>query len=507
MFKQSHNKKQCNIQNRDKKPQSKIRKRSTPPIHKGHHNSISCPVCMDRRRHGYIDTGISVVDLISSDHVIKWISANEMVGTVREAYVYKKLGNNNPNLCTLDSIQFDAKGQRYGLVLKRAAGDLDHYIICQSFREQIGEITAEQLLYDILRLLVDLHNVGIVHRDIKPGNILVFPSESKDLNNNDSIQRICPRICLTDFGNSSITYGLDDTIKFTDGVCTIVYAPPEDSSGILDSRFDMYCLASTVLHFIMFPYRCQQLGNIEDHLHYIANNLGKQALSNLLAQMLHIQASERPTALEALKICETFEDIVVDYTNQSNTTQNISSLNYNSSQNPGSLDNNFIPNPTLAYVGFSKEIKDIEMLDIKPNIDKIKNTEENINADRAANIPNTMEHLLWELCNAFQLRPCGFRTVLRMFQESKSKNTFLQPKRNITKKQGLWAACTVAVVACCTETHGFIPEFAAEFVIEYMETHVQTKFKTPISRAFQSNSIMLCTNVILTQFDYLIPVY
>lgn len=434
----------------------RLKKRSTPPVHKGHHDAKSCPICIHNKRHHYIDTGLSLVDIVSEQNVVKWISTNEMIGTVREAYVYKKMGalGSHRALCPLDDIQFDLKHRRYGLVLKRAAGDLDHYIICQSFRDMIGVITAEQVLFDILSLLVDMHEIGVVHRDIKPGNILVFPKASGE----DGSE---PRICLADFGNASISYGLDETVHFTDGVCTVVYAPPEDATGQLNDRFDIYCLASTVLHFIMFPNRCEQLGELHQHLHYISHFLAKPQLAELLSQMLDPNSSDRPSARNALQspIFDCFRD-----------------------------------EHKHAALGFTMATPDVIGHD---------SDDDRWRADSFA--VGTVDHLLLTLCQEFQMRPCGRNTLFQMYEDSKRKNAYLQRKRKLTKKQGLWAACASAIVACCTESHGFVPEFAAEVVIEYMEKHVSSRFKTPVADAFRSQTMLICANDILVECDFVIP--
>lgn len=460
------------------KPRPK--KRSTPPIHKGHHNATSCPICTYCKEHQYIDTGLSLVDLISDETVIKWISTNEMIGTVREAYVYKKMNSLGPHraLCPLDNIQFDLKNRRYGLVLKRAAGDLDHYIICQSFREIIGTITAEHLLFDILSLLVDMHQIGIVHRDIKPGNILIFPKNNK--------QEHEPQICLADFGNASISYGLDETVNFTDGVCTIVYAPPEDATGELNDRFDIYCLASTVVHFIMFPDRCEQLGEVSKHLSYISQSLNKPQLADLLALMLQSNPNARPSAITALQspVFDIFRD------DKTITTSTYSTYSDSHRQ----METHYSTQQYSSAIGFVISIpqQDNDVTD--------------------ATLYNhftvgTLDHLLFRLSQEFQMRPCGRYALFHMYEKSKAKNPFLQRKRRLTKKQGLWAACASAIVACCTESHGFVPDFAAEVVIEYMETHVRGRFKTPIANAFQSHSMLLCSNEILVEYDFMIPLH
>ncbi|OBI35059.1 serine/threonine-protein kinase [Mycobacterium colombiense] len=83
------------------------------------------------------------------------------------------------------------------------------------------------------------HRRGMLHRDVKPGNILLTESDSE-----------LRRILLSDFG---IARKVDDIngLMTTDGAGTASYAAPEQlMGGALDGRADQYALAATAFHLL-----------------------------------------------------------------------------------------------------------------------------------------------------------------------------------------------------------------------------------------------------------------
>ena len=80
---------------------------------------------------------------------------------------------------------------------------------------------------EVLRALGDLHALGIVHRDVKPGNILISSSGE---------------VKLADFGLARHWEGTETRVTETEGlVGTVEYLSPEQALGdLLDARSDLY---------------------------------------------------------------------------------------------------------------------------------------------------------------------------------------------------------------------------------------------------------------------------
>jgi tRNA A-37 threonylcarbamoyl transferase component Bud32 len=102
----------------------------------------------------------------------------------------------------------------------------------QSLRDRLGEgplglPEALRIAGEILRALADLHRLGIVHRDVKPGNILL---------GRDGMVK------LADFGLARHWDGGDTRATETEGlVGTMEYLAPEQALGRpVDARTDLY---------------------------------------------------------------------------------------------------------------------------------------------------------------------------------------------------------------------------------------------------------------------------
>jgi serine/threonine protein kinase len=98
-------------------------------------------------------------------------------------------------------------------------------------RGRFGETELRDLAEQVLRVLEYLHGLGVLHRDIKPDNLIVRPPGE---------------VVLVDFGSArqlsgSRTYG--STLVGTFG-----YMPTEQLGGTVDATSDLYALGATLLH-------------------------------------------------------------------------------------------------------------------------------------------------------------------------------------------------------------------------------------------------------------------
>ncbi|HWE25721.1 MAG TPA: serine/threonine-protein kinase, partial [Myxococcales bacterium] len=98
-------------------------------------------------------------------------------------------------------------------------------------RGPLAEEELRDVAGQVLRVLAYLHKLGVLHRDLKPDNLIVRPPGE---------------VVLVDFGSArqlsgSRTYG--STLVGTFG-----YMPTEQLGGTVDATSDLYALGATLLH-------------------------------------------------------------------------------------------------------------------------------------------------------------------------------------------------------------------------------------------------------------------
>jgi serine/threonine protein kinase len=98
-------------------------------------------------------------------------------------------------------------------------------------RGALSEPELREVAAQVLRVLAYLHELGVLHRDIKPDNLIVRPGGE---------------VVLVDFGSArrlsgSRTHG--STLVGTFG-----YMPTEQLGGTVDATSDLYALGATLLH-------------------------------------------------------------------------------------------------------------------------------------------------------------------------------------------------------------------------------------------------------------------
>lgn len=131
---------------------------------------------------------------------------------------------NHPNIVVVHD--FGVDGDSIFIVMEMIKGKTLRHLLTES--GQLSPSFVTDLAIDVLAALGHAHGAGILHRDIKPGNILV--SEAG-----------VPK--LADFG---IAKGTEETVDLTDGgtiLGTISYASPEQLAGrSLSPCSDLYSL-------------------------------------------------------------------------------------------------------------------------------------------------------------------------------------------------------------------------------------------------------------------------
>jgi hypothetical protein len=125
-----------------------------------------------------------------------------------------------------------AAGAPY-LVMELVRGIPVHHALCAG---SVAPAVVEEFARKVLRALEHVHAAGLVHRDLKPGNVLV-----------GAATRGCGRVKLTDFGLASPS-GLAGAPGRISG--SIPYVAPERILGLpIDGRADLYALG-VLLHYL-----------------------------------------------------------------------------------------------------------------------------------------------------------------------------------------------------------------------------------------------------------------
>ena len=110
------------------------------------------------------------------------------------------------------------------------------------------------LVEDVLQGLSDAHTAGVVHRDLKPGNIFLEPVEAPTIPSGNLIamaaSRPSPeRAIILDFGVCKLDASDGEKLTVTgESVGTITYMAPEQIRGAsdVDARADLYSVALIV---------------------------------------------------------------------------------------------------------------------------------------------------------------------------------------------------------------------------------------------------------------------
>ncbi|WP_176730836.1 serine/threonine-protein kinase [Micromonospora mirobrigensis] len=137
--------------------------------------------------------------------------------------------------------------------------------------------------------LVAAHEAGVVHRDIKPGNLIVTPT---------GIVKIC------DFGIARLAHDGENTLtNAATRLGTSSYMSPEQAvGGAVDSRTDLYGLGCTLYAMLtgIPPFTGDPLHVLHQHLHDPAAAPSSRradvptALDALVAELLAKEPADRP---------------------------------------------------------------------------------------------------------------------------------------------------------------------------------------------------------------------
>lgn len=151
------------------------------------------------------------------------------------------------------------EGNTYNLFLEYASGGsmLD---LMRDYGGRIPERDAMLYAKMILEGLVDIHQKGFVHSDLKPDNILVFPKDG-DL----------PSLKIADFGlvkQLGVEDEYDDTIWEYGFQGTPDYMSPESVLGVITGALDVWSLGCIIVQLVTgrSPWDCRNMKVLRDKL-------------------------------------------------------------------------------------------------------------------------------------------------------------------------------------------------------------------------------------------------
>ncbi|MBW4625861.1 MAG: YARHG domain-containing protein [Brasilonema octagenarum HA4186-MV1] len=154
----------------------------------------------------------------------------------REAAILEQLGGSNDQIPALYAyFQLD---ELFYLVQEYIEGDT----LTTKLRQQgvFGENTVRELLVTLLPVLEYIHSKGIVHRDIKPDNIILRSSDQKPV--------------LIDFGAVRETMGTlinsQGSVASSIIIGTLGYMPSEQAMGRPVYVSDLYSLGMTIIYLL-----------------------------------------------------------------------------------------------------------------------------------------------------------------------------------------------------------------------------------------------------------------
>ena len=111
---------------------------------------------------------------------------------------------------------------------------IEHGNLGQWVRMGVAESKVREVLKELGEAVQELHRHNIIHRDIKPTNILVRTLTPLDL-------------VLTDFGISSLT---ELSLHQTSASRTVAYSAPESQSGVVSKASDWWSVGVVVLELL-----------------------------------------------------------------------------------------------------------------------------------------------------------------------------------------------------------------------------------------------------------------
>jgi len=180
----------------------------------------------DIERHGPVAVKILSEDLAKNATYVDRFRREADVGQLID----------HPNIVRCFASGQDARTGRRYLVLEYVKGQS-----ARARRERDAPLPladATRVMLDIARALEELHHRGYVHRDVKPGNILIRADDG--------------RAKLADLGVAKLLADSAELTSLDQGIGTPFYMPWEQTlnASLVDPRSDLFALGATFYHLI-----------------------------------------------------------------------------------------------------------------------------------------------------------------------------------------------------------------------------------------------------------------
>ena len=197
---------------------------------------------------------------------------------------------NHPNICKCITT-FEENNLRYIVMKLFDNKDLFHFLLGnQSFNNFIKEEVLWDIFHQCIEGLNYFHNKGVIHRDIKPGNIFIDDEKN---------------VQIGDFGNAAIMPNSNQVQYFSDDPQqqqalllipgeqkgTDYYIAPEVESGQnYDQRADVYSMGIT---FYVLSYASHPYANGNNMNELMNDNYHSDDLKNIIFKMIQRNPDQR----------------------------------------------------------------------------------------------------------------------------------------------------------------------------------------------------------------------
>ncbi len=202
----------------------------------------------------------------------------------QEAAVLEALGHHSqiPRLLA----HFDSAGEFY-LVQEFISGPSLQQLVAE--QPQCSTESATQLLSEILKTLTFVHSQGVIHRDIKPDNLILRQSDN--------------RWVLIDFGAVKQLTTAASTPDLGPGTMAIYsegYTPSEQLEGHPQPASDLYALGMVVLQCLTGKHPNDFRPDLRDRgLAWLTPLAGSPALAAILEKLTHTYWQDRYQSAQA----------------------------------------------------------------------------------------------------------------------------------------------------------------------------------------------------------------